>query len=69
MSEANPNLGKTPVTAATYEWMRENTPEALNGVYNVNDQQAELQWRLNAWAKGKNPGEPVNWPGLRGFAR
>lgn len=67
MSESNPNLGKLPVSAATYQWMQENTPEALDGVYNVNDQRAELLWRVNAWAQGKYPGKPVNWRGEEGF--
>jgi len=67
MTISNPNLGKMPVTQATWDWMSENTPEALAGVYNVNDQRAELLWRVNAWAQGKYPGEPMNWPGLKGF--
>ena len=28
---------------------------------------AELLWRLNSWARGEYPGEPVNWPGERGM--
>lgn len=66
-SSSNPNFGKMPVTAATWDWMAEHTPEALKGVYNMNDQRAELLWRVNAWVQGRFPGEPVNWAGLRGF--
>jgi hypothetical protein len=67
MPESNPNLGKMPVDKATYEWIAANDPDRLASVYNWQDARAELLWRLNAWAQGKNPGEPVCWPGVRGF--
>lgn len=29
--------------------------------------QAELKWRLNQLANGRDPGQPVNWRGTRGL--
>lgn len=63
-SAANPNLGKMPVSKRFYDYLAESVPSALADVYNYEDQQAELLWRLNARLQGKDPGVPVNWRGL-----
>lgn len=36
-------------------------------IMRLSSPRSELLWRLNERAKGRNPGEPVNWPGLRGM--